>query len=94
MIKLMFAPVKLLASRLASLTGKRALARVWGTVGKGERPSPADSRAGWGRLLAGLALEGAILRLASGAFDHASRRWFARVTGRWPGPGQQDPPAS
>jgi hypothetical protein len=89
MIKLMFAPVRFVASRLAGLTGKRVMARVW----KGERPNPHDSGAGWGRLLAALALEGAVMRIASGAFDHASRQWFARVTGRWPGPGQGPPAA-
>ena len=93
MVKLMFVPVRILASRLAGLTGRRVLTRVWGAVDKGERPGPEDRRAGWGRLLAALALEGAVVRLVSGAFDHASRRWFARVTGRWPGP-EQDPPAS
>jgi hypothetical protein len=92
MIKVIFAPLQILASRLAHAAGQRTMARVWGAVDKGERPSTVDRRAGWGRLLAALALEGAILRVISGAFDHASRQWFARVTGRWPGP--KDPPAA
>ncbi|HEX5225523.1 MAG TPA: DUF4235 domain-containing protein [Solirubrobacteraceae bacterium] len=86
MVKLMFAPLRFLASRLAGVTGKRTVARVWGAVDDRGRPTPEDRTAGWGRLLAALALEGAVLRVVSGAFDHASRRWFARLTGRWPGP--------
>jgi hypothetical protein len=37
------------------------------------------------KLVAALALEGAIFRAARGLFDHEARRGFARVTGSWPG---------
>jgi len=32
-----------------------------------------------------LALEGACRAIVNGLVDHASRRQFARLTGRWPG---------
>jgi hypothetical protein len=89
-VKLLFAPFRIVASRLAGVTGRRTVDRVWKLVDEERPPSPEDRSARWPRLLAALALEGALMRLVSGAFDHASRRWFARLTGRWPG--EQDAP--
>jgi hypothetical protein len=90
--KVFFAPVRMIAGRLASVAGRRIVGRVWGLVGGGPPPRPGDRGAAWPRLLAALALEGLVFRTVSGAADQASRRWFARMTGRWPGEHRDETP--
>ncbi len=43
------------------------------------------------KLIAALAIEGAIFRVVKGLTDHGARRGFASLTGRWPG---EDPAAT
>ena len=45
-----------------------------------------------GKLLAALAIDGAIFRLTKGIVDHQARSAFAGATGRWPGedPAKED----
>ncbi|MHB8531593.1 MAG: DUF4235 domain-containing protein [Solirubrobacteraceae bacterium] len=85
MVKLMFAPISLIASRIAGLTGRKLAERVWSLIDKRRPPQPDEPARSWGKLVAALAIEGAIFRLVSGLADQAARRWFARLTGRWPG---------
>jgi hypothetical protein len=86
-MKLLFAPLRMITSRLAGAAGNRIVGRVWNVVDGGARPRPEQRSARWPRLLAALALEGAVFAAVRGAADHACRRWFARLTGRWPGEG-------
>jgi hypothetical protein len=45
-----------------------------------------------GKLIAALAIEGAIFRVTKGIVDHQARSGFAGATGRWPGkdPAEED----
>lgn len=84
--KLLFAPVKLIAKRVAPRLSASLFQRVWGVVGKGAPPPRADDpQASVARLGLALALEGACRAMVGGVVDHISRRQFARLTGRWPG---------
>ncbi len=84
--KLMFAPVKLTARRLAPRLSARLFERLWRTVGRGAPPPSAeDPEASVAKLGLALALEGACKAIVHGLVDHVSRRQFARLTGRWPG---------
>jgi hypothetical protein len=84
-MKLLFAPFAIIASRLAGLTGKKLADRIWSLIDDRRAPKPNERGASWGKLAAALVIEGAIFRLVSGVADQAARRWFARLTGRWPG---------
>lgn len=90
-MKLLFAPIRIISGRLAALTGRRTVDRLWRLFDGGKPPKPEDRAVGWPRLLASLMLEGAVLRLLAGVADHASRSWFATLTGRWPG---EKPPSA
>ena len=84
--KVMFAPVKLTAKRVAPRLSARLFERVWRTVGRGMPPPRAeDPEASVATLGLALALEGACKAIVHGLVDHVSRREFARLTGRWPG---------
>jgi Protein of unknown function (DUF4235) len=84
-MKLLFIPFSLLSSRLAGLTGKKLADRIWSLIDDRRPPKPDQRGASWPKLAAALVLEGAIFRLVSGIADQAARRWFASLTGRWPG---------
>jgi len=82
---LMFAPVKLVADRLAPRLSATLFSRVWGLIGGEEPPPrPEQPQRSVSRLALALALEGACAAVVGGLLDQASRRQFARVTGRWP----------
>jgi hypothetical protein len=85
MIKILFAPVSIISGLLAGLAGRKLFARLWAIVDREQPPKPEHRAIGWPKLVAALALEGAVFRLVKGAADHASREGFARFTGRWPG---------
>jgi hypothetical protein len=84
MLKLLYKPLGIVSGILAGLLGRKLFARLWAVADSEEPPRP-ENRVPWPKLLGALALEGAVFRLAKGAMDHASRRWFAGLTGKWPG---------
>lgn len=84
-MKAVFLPISILGGFLAGVIGKKTFEGIWGKVDEEEPPDPKHREASWGKLAVALLLEGAIFRLTRGLFDHAARRGFARLTGRWPG---------
>jgi hypothetical protein len=90
-MKLLFAPLRLIAARVADRAGRKTVRSVWGVFDDGTPPRPDQRGAGLARLAVALVLEGAVYKLVSGLSDHAARRWFAGLTGRWPG---EDGPAA
>ncbi len=86
--KLMFAPVKIVAKRIAPRVSTRLYRRLWSVIDDDAPPPRAEERQdSVAKLAFALALEGACAAIVSGLLDHASRRKFARLTGRWPGRG-------
>jgi len=84
-MKLLFAPLGIVSGRLSSITARRLTDRLWGVLDDARAPLPEQRSAPWPKLAAGLAIEGAVFAVVSGLADHAARRWFERLTGRWPG---------
>jgi hypothetical protein len=84
-MKLLFTPVSIAAGLLAGLTAQKVFERLWGLIDDEEPPSPEHREFSWPKLLAALAIEGAVFRLVKGLTDHGARGAFARATGRWPG---------
>lgn len=85
MSKLLFAPFSVLGGFLAGKVATALFERIWSLVDKQESPQPEQRAARWPKLLAALALEGAIFRAVRGLFDHGARELFRRLTGTWPG---------
>ena len=67
------------------MMGAKIFERLWGLVDEEELPRPEHREFSWPKLIAALALEGAIFRLVKGSVDHGARRLFAGATGSWPG---------
>jgi hypothetical protein len=55
-----------------------------------EPPAPDRRDASYPKLIAALAVEGAVFRVTKGVVDQGARRAFESATGRWPG---EDPAA-
>ena len=91
MKKLLFVPFSLVGGILAGLVSKKLFGRLWGAVDDQSPPQPEHRRATWPKLVGALALEGAVFKAVSGAFDHLMRRVFGRLTGTWPGDDSPQP---
>ena len=89
-MKLLFAPIGIAAGLLAGVAAKKSFERVWAAFDEEDPPQPDQADASYPKLIAALAIEGAVFRLTKGVVDHGTRRAFARATGRWPG---EDPSA-
>jgi hypothetical protein len=84
-MKFLFMPISVAGGLLAGFLGKKVFERVWSLIDKEEPPKPERREVSWPKLIAALALEGAIFRLLKGVADHGARRAFATGTGTWPG---------
>jgi hypothetical protein len=90
-MKLIFAPISIVFGLLAGILGKKVFEAVWGLIDDEEPPEPRHRLFSWPKLIAALALEGAIFRLVKGLVDHGTRSSFAKLTGSWPGEEAPEP---
>ena len=84
-MKFLFAPIGIGAGLVAGMLGKKAFERLWAAIDEEEPPEPDQRDAPTAKLIAALAIEGAIFRLVKGMTDYGARRAFAGATGSWPG---------
>jgi uncharacterized protein DUF4235 len=84
-MKFLFAPIGIGTGLLAGLVAQKAFERIWAVVDDEDPPEPDQREVPVLKLLAALAIEGAVFRLAKGLTDRGARSSFAAVTGRWPG---------
>jgi hypothetical protein len=84
-MKLIFAPVGIVAGLVAGLVAQKGFERVWAILDKEEPPEPDQSNAQLSKLIPALLIEGAIFRLTKGLVDRGARSGVARLTGKWPG---------
>ena len=84
-MKFLFMPISIGAGLIAGLVGRKLFERLWGLIADEEPPQPEHRQISWPKLIAALAVEGAIFRLAKGLTDHGARTTFAKATGSWPG---------
>jgi hypothetical protein len=82
-MKLAFAPIGILAGLAAGFAAQKGFERLWGLIDEEEAPEVEDREVS--KLIAALAIEGAIFRLVKGLIDRGARKGFASLTGVWPG---------
>jgi hypothetical protein len=85
MKKILFLPFKVGASKLSVIVGKRVYDRLWSLIDGRTPPVPESRSASMGRLALSLGLQGAVFSVVRGLADNGSRRYFQKLTGRWPG---------
>ena len=84
-MKLVFAPIGIIAGLLAGLLAQKGFDRLWAVFDDEEPPEPEQRDASYPKLIVALLVEGAVFRLTKGVVDHGVRGGFARMTGSWPG---------
>jgi Protein of unknown function (DUF4235) len=84
-MKLLFAPIGIIAGLLAGMVAQKGFDRLWAVFDEEEPPEPDQRDASCPKLIAALVVEGAVFRLTKGVVDHSVRGGFARMTGTWPG---------
>ncbi len=84
-MKVLFAPVGVLAGLIAGFAAQKGFERVWAIVDDEQAPEVEERQVSYPKLAMALLLEGAIFRLVKGMVDRGARVGFASVTGRWPG---------
>ncbi|HXS46250.1 MAG TPA: DUF4235 domain-containing protein [Solirubrobacterales bacterium] len=84
-MKLIFAPIGIIAGLLAGMVAQKGFDRLWAVFDDEEPPEPDQRDASYPKLIAALLVEGAVFRLTKGIVDHGVRTGFARMTGTWPG---------
>ena len=84
-MKVIFTPISIVIGLIAGIAGRKIFEQVWGLIDEEEPPRPEHREFSWPKLIAALAVEGAIFRLVKGLVDHGTRTTFARATGAWPG---------
>lgn len=84
-MKVLFAPIGILAGLAAGFAAQKGFERVWAMIDEEDAPEVEDRAVSYPKLLAALALEGAIFRLVKGMVDRGARVGFASTTGVWPG---------
>jgi Protein of unknown function (DUF4235) len=90
-MKLLFAPIGVIAGLLAGLLAQKGFDFVWSRFDDEEAPEPEDREVSYPKLAVALALEGAIFRVVKGMVDHRARAAFASMTGSWPGEEGREP---
>jgi hypothetical protein len=84
-VKVLFAPIGILAGLIAGFVAQKGFERVWAIVDEEQAPEAEDRDVSYPKLALALLLEGAIFRLVKGMVDRGARVGFASITGRWPG---------
>jgi hypothetical protein len=90
-MKLLFLPVSIAGGLVSGVVAKKVLDQVWGMIDEEEPPQAKHREIDHRKLVAALAIQGAIFRLARGFTDHGTRRAFAGLTGTWPGEEAPEP---
>ena len=93
-MKLIFAPIGIVAGLLAGLLAQKGFDRIWALVDDEEPPEPDQRDVPYRKLIPALLVEGAVFRLTKGVVDHGVRGAFARLTGSWPGESREAKPAA
>ncbi|HEX5610604.1 MAG TPA: DUF4235 domain-containing protein [Solirubrobacterales bacterium] len=89
-MKFIFAPVGIVAGLIAGFLAQKVFERIWAAIDDEDPPEPDVRGAPRAKLIAALALEGAVFRIVKGLTDRGARSGFAALTGSWPG---EDPAA-
>lgn len=84
-MKVVFVPVGILAGLAAGFAAQKGFERIWAAFDDEDPPEVEDRDVSYPKLIAALALEGAIFRLVKGIVDRGARVGFASTTGVWPG---------
>ncbi|WP_316767896.1 DUF4235 domain-containing protein [Streptomyces sasae] len=84
-LPLVYAPLGLMLSWAGGALGALVFRRTWMALrGEEDAPDALDRNRGWGEVLLGAALQGAVFAVARSAVDRTGATAIERSTGVWP----------
>lgn len=83
--KVAFLPFSISSGLIAGMVARKVFAAVWGLIDDEEPPKAEHREVEFPKLVAAVALEGAVFGLTRNLVDHGSRHLYLRLTGSWPG---------
>ena len=89
--KFLFVPAGIAGGFVAGFISKKTFDFIWARVSEEEAPEPDQREVSMPQLVAALAVQGALFRVARGLVDHGTRAGVERFTGAWPGEERPDP---
>jgi predicted metal-dependent enzyme (double-stranded beta helix superfamily) len=90
MIKLLYKPVGLLAGVLGGILAGAIFKQIWKLAAhEDDAPKATDARRGWREVLSAAALQGAVYAVVKAAVDRGAAKGTQKLTGVWPGEGEQ-----
>ncbi len=84
MRRLLYLPFALVGSIVARILGRKVFRTVWARVDERDPPAPGDGTGGLGKVVAGRALQAAVMAGAAAAVDRLFARGFHHLLGLWP----------
>ena len=81
----LFKPLGIISGLLAGLVAKKLFSKAWTMIDDQEPPDAEHRDVQMPKMIAALALQGAVFTVARGLTDRAARMAFYRATGSWPG---------
>lgn len=84
MRRLLYLPFAIVGSIVARLLGRKVFRTVWARVDEEPPPTSGDGRGGMAKLVAGHALQAAVMAGAAAAVDRTFARGFHHLLGVWP----------
>lgn len=92
MIKLFCKPVSVLVSVLGGMLAGVIFKPAWKLAAReDDAPQATDARRGWREILVAAVLQGAICALVKAAVGRGTAEGTRKLTGVWPGEGNQQP---
>ena len=91
MKKVLYKPVAIAFGLLGGMVARKIFEQVWQRVDdEGVPPTPTQQEFGWGKILAGAAIEGLIFSVVKAAIARGGARGIEAVTGTWPAETAED----
>ena len=82
--KLFYLPFAIIGSIVARLLGRQIFRTVWDQIDEEPLPEAGDGRGSMPKLIAGRALQAAVMAGSAAAIDRLFARTFHHLSGAWP----------
>ena len=83
-MRLLYKPFAIIGALISARIGKSLFTKVWSRVDDEPPPKPGDGRGSLGKVVAGEAVQAAVMGATAAAVDRLLARFFHHLIGIWP----------
>ena len=81
---ILYLPFAIVGSIVARILGRQVFRTIWAKIDEEKPPKPGDGTGSMGKVIAGKALQAAVMAGSAAAVDRTFARGFHHVLGTWP----------